>query len=462
MLDRLEAAVAAARGYTELRQHANTATRVVLRQGSIIANTVERFAGVSARCHDSGGFGFAAEPEESDDAIARVMAEAHGNSDLAARLSAHSNRALPVTEPGRGVWEHRSAHAPLPPQARVDLLRRLDAGLRARHPDLANVDLVLQELAIDKALATTEGALAFTHSPRTVLYAALEYRGSDGTPTRIADVFGGFGGFEDHDEALGSAATEAALDRLYDELRRKAEGVFCDAGMHDVVLDADIAGILAHEAIGHTCEGDLVLGGSVAGPALGQRVASEKITLMDQAGLGMDGGAAVAVHVDDEGTPCRDVTIIDHGVLRGFLHNKDTALELGMAPTGNARAHAYSDEPLVRMRNTCILPGDDRLEDMIGAIDRGYYFTRSGNGQADFTGEFMFAVASGYEIRGGKLGRAIRDTTISGIAFDMLKAVTHVGDRFVWSPGGWCGKKQLIPVTMGGAAIKTRINVGGR
>jgi TldD protein len=321
---------------------------------------------------------------------------------------------------------------------------------------------VLQELAVDKALVTTEGARTFTHSPRTTLYASLEMRGSDGTPTRLAHVFGGFGGFEDHADSLSDPATEAAMDTLYDELRQKAEGVFCEAGMQDVVLDADLAGILAHEAIGHTCEADLVLGGSVAGPALGQVVASKKITLMDQAGLGLDQAATVAVHVDDEGTPCRDVTIIDRGVLREFLHNKETALELGMTPTGNARAHTYADEPLVRMRNTCILAGQDRLEDMIGAIDHGYYFTRSGNGQADFTGEFMFAVTCGYEIRRGKLGRAIRDTTISGIAFDMLKAVTHVGDRFVWSPGGWCGKKQIIPVTMGGPAIKTRINVGGR
>src|ERR1700752_3391521 len=130
MLDRLEAAVAAAHGYTELRQHANTATRLVLRQGAVIANTVEHVAGVSARCHGSGGFGFAAEPDDSDDAMARVMAEARGNAELAARHSAHTNQALPTTAPGRGVWEHRSANAPLPPQARIDLLRRLDARLR--------------------------------------------------------------------------------------------------------------------------------------------------------------------------------------------------------------------------------------------------------------------------------------------------------------------------------------------
>jgi len=99
---------------------------------------------------------------------------------------------------------------------------------------------------------------------------------------------------------------------------------------------------------------------------------------------------------------------------------------------------------------------------MIGAIERGYYLKRSSNGQADLTSEFMFGITCGYEIRNGRLGRAIRDTTISGIAFDVLREATHVGDEFTWSVGGWCGKKTLIPVSMGGPAIKTRLNVGGR
>jgi TldD protein len=88
---------------------------------------------------------------------------------------------------------------------------------------------------------------------------------------------------------------------------------------------------------------------------------------------------------------------------------------------------------------------------------------RATNGQADLTSEFMFGVNCGYEIRNGRLGRAIRDTTISGVAFDMLKTVTHVGDEFKWSgAGGWCGKKQPIAVGMGGPAIKCRVTIGGR
>ena len=78
------------------------------------------------------------------------------------------------------------------------------------------------------------------------------------------------------------------------------------------------------------------------------------------------------------------------------------------------------------------------------------------------TSEFMFGIIRGYEIRNGKLGRAIRDTTISGVAFDMLKTVTHVGDTLAWLPSSWCGKKQMIQVGMAGPAIKCRITLGGQ
>jgi TldD protein len=99
---------------------------------------------------------------------------------------------------------------------------------------------------------------------------------------------------------------------------------------------------------------------------------------------------------------------------------------------------------------------------MIAAVDRGYYLKRPSNGQADWTSEFMFGITCGYEIRSGKLGRAIRNTTISGVAFDMLKTVTHVGNSLRWLEGAWCGKKQMIPVGMGGPALKCRITLGGQ
>ena len=168
------------------------------------------------------------------------------------------------------------------------------------------------------------------------------------------------------------------------------------------------------------------------------------------------------VYVDAEGPTAPDAYIIDHGILKTYLHNKETAARFGVAPTGNARAYLFSDEPLIRMRNTAILPGTSKLEDMIASVDDGYYLIRPSNGQADSTSEFMFGVSLGYEIKGGKIGRAIRDTTISGVAFDLLKTVTMVSDEMKWLSAGMCGKKQPIPVGMGGPAIKCKVSIGGR
>ena len=114
------------------------------------------------------------------------------------------------------------------------------------------------------------------------------------------------------------------------------------------------------------------------------------------------------------------------------------------------------------MRNTAILPGSSRLDDMIFSVDAGYYLVSPGSGEADSTSEFTFGVTQGYEIRKGKLGRALRDTTVSGVAFDMLKGVSMVSNDMKWRCTGFCGKKQPIPVGMGGPAIRCRITIGGR
>ena len=162
----------------------------------------------------------------------------------------------------------------------------------------------------------------------------------------------------------------------------------------------------------------------------------------------------VPVFIDDEGTPAKDVTIIENGILRSYMHSKESAARFGVEPTGNARAYSFSDEPLIRMRNTVILPGQSKLDEMIASIDDGYYFIKTGNGQADATGEFMFGIDFGYEIKKGKLGRALKSTTIAGVAFEMLKTVSALSDDMEWCSTGMCGKKQSISVGMGGPAIK--------
>jgi TldD protein len=277
------------------------------------------------------------------------------------------------------------------------------------------------------------------------------------------DLFKAFGGKGTFDlNFKDPAALYPEIDALYERLMQKREGVYADAGEKLVVLDGMMTGMLSHEAVGHTVEADLVLGGSVAAHNLHKRVASDLVTLTDFAHTAFGEECPLPVYLDDEGTEATDAPLIENGILTGYMNSRESAQHFGMKPQGNARAWSFSDEPLIRMRNTSVHPGKDKLEDMIASIDDGYYLIDSNNGQADTTGEFMFGVTMGYEIKGGKLGKALLDTTISGVAFEMLKTVDMVSDKVTWCSSGFCGKKQPMPVGMGGPALRCRVKIGGR
>ena len=284
---------------------------------------------------------------------------------------------------------------------------------------------------------------------------------SDGDTVELFDVFGGGEGyFTDYYSTPDKLYPD--IDVMYNKLMQKREGVFPNAGERLCIIDSSLAGMLAHEAVGHTVEADLVLSGSVAAANLGKQVASELVNLTDFANEAFGKKAPLPVYIDDEGTKCEDAVIIKDGILTGYMNNLESAMHFGVKPQGNARAYSFSDEPLIRMRNTAIHPGKDKLEDMIASVDDGYYLVNTQNGQADTTGEFMFGITMGYEIKNGKIGKALRDTTISGVAFNMLKTVDMLSDGITWDFAGYCGKKQPMPVAMGGPAIRCKVNIGGR
>jgi len=343
----------------------------------------------------------------------------------------------------------------------IDFAREIDAYIVSKYPKLASRLVNARTDATEKHLTTSDGSDVYSLMPRSRMVIQLSAEAKDGAVVELFDnLCEGAGFFADLFNTPTALFTK--VDAIYEKVMKKAEGVFAEAGAADVILDSALAGILAHEAIGHTTEADLVLGGSVAGPYLNKPVASEIVTLVDYANTYNGRPLPQPIFVDDEGTVARDAVIIKDGILKSFMHNRETAMRFGHEPTGNARAYLFSDEPLIRMRNTAILPGSDKLADMISSIDKGYYFTNTGNGQADLTSEFMFGVNFGYEIKNGKLGAAVRDTTISGVAFELLKTVTMLSDEMTWDSGGMCGKKQMIAVGMGGPAVKCRVNIGGR
>lgn len=445
-------------GYTELRVQENRSTNITIVDGTLMGNSRSTESGVSARCWSKGSWGMASSPELDSRSISHVITTAAGNAAFLGRKAGRGMGNLPGVS-ASGEWDHSHKGAAPTQKQIIEFLKELDSYIEKNCTGLTSRSVGLRSLDMEKRILTSTGSSAWSLIPRTLIYASLTAESPSG-PVRIAASMGGRGQPGDYVNDPGPFFLK--MDKAHRHLQRKVEGVHPAPGMADCILDADLAGILSHEAIGHTTEADLVRGGSVAGDQIHQQVASPLITLVDYASEAHGETCPVPVYVDDEGTPARDVTIIENGVLKSFLHNRETALEFGVEPTGNARGYRFGDEPLIRMRNTAIVPGESNLEDMIASIDNGYYLMKSSNGQADSTSEFMFGVTLGYEIRGGKLGRALKDMTISGVAFDVLKTVTAVSGDMKWESGGMCGKKQPIPVGMGGPAVKCRVNIGGK
>ncbi len=443
---------------TELRVQENRTVNIIFVKGNNTLNSRSQRGGISARVYSNGSWGFASHPGLSDENVKKVISAATDNAFFLDSREHQKKGPLPGA-PASSENDFSTTKPRLNQKDLFDFTRELDDHIASAYPELAGWTVSLRCLDMEKKLLTAEGSCSYSMIPRTFVYIDLSLI-KDGQPVELLDVYGGLGQFEDR--FFSPADLFEKIAGQHRHLRKKSEGGFADAGQKTCVLDADLAGILAHEAIGHTVEADIVMSGSVAGGKISREVAAPLITLVDYANSCSGKTCPVPVYIDDEGTAAKDAVVIEKGILKNYLHSKESAMHYDVDPTGNARAFEFSDEPLIRMRNTAILPGSSSLEEMIESVDDGYYLIRPSNGQADSTSEFMFGIVLGYEIKKGKIGRAIRDTTISGMAFDVLKTVSMVSGEMNWMSGGMCGKKQLIPVGMGGPAIKCQVNIGGR
>lgn len=244
---------------------------------------------------------------------------------------------------------------------------------------------------------------------------------------------------------------------------RLLEASHIKGGRETVILDPGLVGLISHEAIGHTVEADFVRSGSIAKDMMGKKVASQLVTLVDSGMSEYVPGAAGTLLVDDEGVMTQRTEIIREGTMVGYLHDRETAKVFGTKPTGNARGFGYSDEPIIRMRNTYIEPGDWKLEELIKDTKHGYLLTGALNGEADANAEFMFAIQVAQEIKNGELGKLFRGVTISGSAFEVLSTVDAISKEFQWDMGsGYCGKGQLAKVDGGGGHLRCKTLLGGR
>jgi TldD protein len=257
------------------------------------------------------------------------------------------------------------------------------------------------------------------------------------------------------DEVMRSSAEKAT---------RLVKASLPPSGVTKLLLDHQLVGILAHEAIGHTAEADLVLAGSFTQGKLGQKVCDDRISLVDSPTLrGSNWEGSGWLPFDDEGVKGKKTYIIKEGVLTNYMTNREYAAELGVKATGNARAFTFMDEPIVRMRNTYIESGDMSMEELYEAIGNGFMLSSLQNGQADSSSEFMLGAVECFAIKNGELTEELyQNPVVSGNAFEVLNNIIGVGKDFDVNVGqGICGKEQPAKVDAGGPHLAIRAMLSG-
>ncbi len=255
-----------------------------------------------------------------------------------------------------------------------------------------------------------------------------------------------------------SAAREAYRQSLVSIEARPAP-----AGEADVLLGPGWPGILLHEAIGHGLEGDFNRKGTSAFAGLmGSRIAAKGITVVDDGTLPDRRGS---VTIDDEGTPSNCTTLIEDGVLVGFMQDRLNARLMGVKPTGNGRRQSYAHAPMPRMTNTYMLSGDRHPDEILKSIKKGMFAKSFGGGQVDITsGKFVFSCTEAYLIEDGKITTPVKGATLIGAGAEALKRISMVGNDMALDPGiGTCGKQgQGVPVGVGQPSLRIdRLTVGG-
>jgi len=241
------------------------------------------------------------------------------------------------------------------------------------------------------------------------------------------------------------------------------EAVDAPAGNMTVVLGPGWPGILLHEAIGHGLEGDFNRKGSSAfSGKLGEKVASSLCTVVDDGTLEHRRGS---LSIDDEGIPGQYTTLIENGILKGYMQDKMNARLMGTQSTGNGRRESYAHLPLPRMTNTYMLPGKSNPEEILASVKNGLYAVNFAGGQVDITsGKFVFSASEAYLIKNGKITKPVKGATLIGNGPDVLTKVSMVGDDLELDSGvGTCGKDgQSVPVGVGQPTLKIdSLTVGG-
>lgn len=400
--------------------------------------------------------GFANSAELSLDAIHRASEAA---------VLAKKGKAVNVAVAGNPVRSNQSyykAHDPLGEMAFADkiaLLQAMDAYARDRNP---NVVQVSASLACDKRAITilrSGGEIYHDYRPLVRLNVSVSVEKNGHRETASMGGGGRISWFDITQPEKWQAQVDEAIRMAFVNL----DAVAAPAGEMDIVLGPGWPGVLLHEAVGHGLEGDFNRKGTSAfSGKMGKQVASKGVTVVDD---GTIRDARGSLNIDDEGTPTSCTTLIEDGILVGYMHDRLSARQMGTHATGNGRRQSYAHQPLPRMTNTFMRGGQDKQADMIAGVKKGLFAVNFGGGQVDITnGKFVFQCTEAYLIEDGKVTSPVKGASLIGDGPAAMSQIDMIGDDFRFDPGvGTCGKGgQSVPVGIGQPSLRIRgLTVGG-
>ena len=363
------------------------------------------------------------------------------------------------TRSNQNLYDPINPMMDVPFAAKVDLLKEINDFARALDPRVVQVSVSLSAGCKEVTILRPNGEIYEDTRPMCNLNVSVIVE-QDG---RRESGYSGGGGRFDLTRLIAFDAWQAKVREALRIALVNLEAVPAPAGTMDVVLGPGWPGILLHEAIGHGLEGDFNRKGSSAFAGLmGQKIAAPEVTVLDDGTLPERRGS---INIDDEGTPSGKNTLVEEGVLVGYMQDRQNARLMGVKPTGNGRRQSFAHVPMPRMTNTYMLGGKSDPKDILADLTDGIYAVGFGGGQVDITnGKFVFSCTEAYRVKNGKVGAPIKGATLIGDGATALKKIRAVGNDMALDPGmGNCGKQgQWVPVGVGQPTLMIGgLTVGG-
>lgn len=414
----------------------------------------DRGAGVRVVVGDTTGYAHTADLSEASlVAAAEAAAEAAGVGDGGARV---------IALDGQGPHRHRVGEVRVDPRSvpkdvRVDLLRAADDAARSYDPQVVQVSAGVADSRRSIVVANTDGLHAADDVTR-VLFRINVVADADGGKQTGYQSMGRTTGWEAFDEYdVAAMASDAARQAVVKLGARPAP-----TGAMPVVIARGTGGVLFHEACGHGLEADhIAKDASVYAGRMGELVASELVTLVDDGSMAGEWGA---LGIDDEGHPSQHNVLIRDGVLVDYMWDHLRARDAGRAPSGNGRRESYDCLPMVRMTNTYVLAGPHDPDEIVAATDHGVYIAELGGGSVNTaTGDFVFGMREAYLIEGGRITAPLREGNLIGNGPQVLADIDMLAGDFAMGSPGTCGKDgQGVPVGDGQPTLRvSSMTVGG-